>query len=179
MAAQATGEGHAESAVSEPKEGPTEPCKAPWKLLLERVPWEVLGRWDPREINTEELDAAILEHAKQAFMASEIPKLHFVKSTDKDLGGWKRKDHYVMRKDKVCCRYICPLAYRSKCPSNKCRFGEDKFSRCRDAQQRSCKGSQVAEERVYSSSCLGPAMTTGVPLARRRCRRQQQAKLRP
>ena len=39
-------------------------------------------------------------------MACGIPKLHF-------FGGWKRKD----RKDVVCYRYICPLAYRSKCPA--------------------------------------------------------------
>ena len=64
------------------------------------------GRWDPREINAEELDAAILEHAKQAFVAGGIAKLHFVKSTDKDLGGWKRKDYNVMRKDVVCYRYM-------------------------------------------------------------------------
>ena len=51
------------------------------------MPWEVLGRCDPREINAEELDAAILEHTKQAFVAGGIPKLHFVKSTYKDLGG--------------------------------------------------------------------------------------------
>ena len=64
MAAKPTGEAHAESAVSESEEEPTERRKAPTKLLLERVPWEVLGRWDPREINAEELDAAIPEHAK-------------------------------------------------------------------------------------------------------------------
>ena len=117
MAAQETGEAHAESGVSEPEEEPTERRKAPRKSLLERVPWEVLGRWDPREINAEELDAAILEHAKEAFVAGGIAKLHFVKSTDKDLGGWKRKDYYGMRKDVVCYRYQCPLAYRSKCPA--------------------------------------------------------------
>ena len=67
MAAQETREAHAESAVSEPEEEPTERSKAPRKSLLERVPWEVLGRCDPREINAEELDAAILEYAKEAF----------------------------------------------------------------------------------------------------------------
>ena len=135
--------------------------KTPRKLLLELAPWEVLGGWDPREINAEELDAAILEHATQAFVAGGIPKLHFVNSTDKDLGGWKRKDDYVMRKGVVCYRYTCPLAYRSKCPAQLLLTNgpmrvvlEDKFSRCRFAQQRSCKGSQVAVERVYSSSCL-------------------------
>ena len=96
MVAQETGEAHAESAVSEPEEAPTERRKAPRKLLLERMLWEVLGQWGPREINAdiaEELDAAILEHAKQDFMAGGIPKLHFVKSTNKDLCGWKRTDH--------------------------------------------------------------------------------------
>ena len=40
-----------------------EEAKIQRKSLLERTPWEVLGLWDPREINAEELDAAILEHA--------------------------------------------------------------------------------------------------------------------
>ena len=45
-----------------------------------------------RVIKAEEQDAAILENAKQAFVAGGIPKLHFVKSTEKDLDRWKRKD---------------------------------------------------------------------------------------
>ena len=52
------------------------------------------------------LDAAILEHAKQAFVSSGIPKLHFVKSTDKDLGGWKRKDFYDIHNSVVCYSYL-------------------------------------------------------------------------
>ena len=74
----------------------------------------VLGRWDLREIDAEKLDAAILKDPKQAFVASEIPKLHFVKSTEKDLSGWKRKDDYDMSNGLPCYRYICPLKYRSK-----------------------------------------------------------------
>ena len=40
------------------------------------------------------LSFQVLEHAKQAFVAGGIPKLHYVKSaaSDKDLGGWKGKD---------------------------------------------------------------------------------------
>ena len=67
----------------------------------------MLGQWDPREINAEELDAAILEHAKQAFVSCGIPKLHFVKSTDKGLGGWKRKDYYDILKFASDCKQCC------------------------------------------------------------------------
>ena len=45
------------------------------------------GARDPREINAEELDAAILEYARQTFLPGGIPKLNFVKSTEKYLGG--------------------------------------------------------------------------------------------
>ena len=61
-----------------------------------------------------ELDASI---AKQAFVTSGIPKLHFVKLTKKDLGGWKSKDKYEMRNGVVFYSFICSLAYPGKCPA--------------------------------------------------------------
>ena len=69
MEEQPTGEAHAKSEVSKPEEAGTECPKIQRKLLLEHTLCEVLGQWDPREINAEELDAAILEHVKQAFVA--------------------------------------------------------------------------------------------------------------
>ena len=115
MAEQPTGEAHGESDVSEPEEEATERRKMRRKSLLERTPWEVLGRWDPRMINATVLDAAILQHAKQAFIAGGIPKLDFVKSTEKDLVGYN--DDYDMHNGVVCYHDICPPAYRSKCPA--------------------------------------------------------------
>ena len=67
MAEQPTGEALPESEVSKPQQEAEELRKNQRNSLLERSPWEVLGRWDPREINAEELDAAIVERAKQAF----------------------------------------------------------------------------------------------------------------
>ena len=69
----------------------------------------MLSRWDPWKIKAEERDVAILEHAKQAFFTSGIPKFYFVKSTEKDLGGWKRKDKNDMHNGVVCYCDICPL----------------------------------------------------------------------
>ena len=64
-------------------------------------------------------DAAILEHVKQEFVTCGIPKLvsllNFVKSTEKYLGGWKRKDKYEMRNDVVC---YCYCAVLSSCVSH-------------------------------------------------------------
>ena len=82
MVEQPTGEARAKSEDSETEEGQEaaeERRKIQRKSLLDRTPWKVLGRWDLREINAEELDAAILEDPKQAFVASDIPQLHFVK----------------------------------------------------------------------------------------------------
>ena len=50
-------------------------------------------------------------------IADRIPKIHFAKLTDKDLGGWKRKCKYDMRSGVVCYSYIYPPAYRSHCPA--------------------------------------------------------------
>ena len=107
-----TGEAHAEFEVSEPEEEPTDRQKTPRKLLLERVSWEVLGRWDPREINAEDLDAAILEHAKQAFVASGITKLHFIKSTDKDLAS----PRWMEEKRRLCHAQRCSMLPLYMCP---------------------------------------------------------------
>ena len=66
MAEHPTGEAHAESEVSESEEEPTERRRKNSKEMhLVCAPWEVLGLWDPGEINAEELYASILEHAKQ------------------------------------------------------------------------------------------------------------------
>ena len=78
MAEQLTGEVHAESEVSKTEEAEEECWKSQRKSHPERTPWKFPVQWDSREINAEELDAAILEHAKQAFVAIGIPRLHFV-----------------------------------------------------------------------------------------------------
>ena len=63
MAEQKTGEARAESEDSKTEEAAEERRKIQRKS--ERTPWEVLGRWNPRKIDAEELDAAILERGRR------------------------------------------------------------------------------------------------------------------
>ena len=96
------------------------------------------------------------------FVAYGIPKLHFVKSIDKDTGRWKRKDKYDMLICAVVCyRYVCPLAYCSHCPAQ-LQLTKGPMSVVLDKQHSNdyAKGPQVAGERVHSSNCLGSTITT-------------------
>ena len=100
-----------------------------------------------------------------------IPENHFVKLTEKDLGGWKRKDNYektIMTWATVL--YVTVISVSWSITASVLTswdwprvqwvsFWRRKILTMQKCAAMICKGPQVAAERVYSSSCLDSTIT--------------------